>query len=166
MGFQRRSLEFRKDRKKRFLRHSLELQRGLIRMEQPFRRHTMDQLHNQIRMEPFQLRTKDPRPKYRSTSWMLRNHDRQEGGSTGRRRSFVHKGLHLGRTNQLQYSFSSSQISLRILFTDNCSQANLDGCFETDFGARSRRRNRPQLAWHVAPCESKVPLTSFASLLK
>ena len=166
MGFQRRSLVFRMDRMKRFLRHSLELHRSQIRKEQPFRRHTMDQLHHRIRREPFQLRTKGPRPKYHSTSWMLRNHDRQEGGSTGRRQSFVHRGLHLGRTNQLQYSFSSSQISLRILFTDNRSQANLDGCFETDFGARSRRLNRPQLAWHVALCRSKVPLTSFASLLK
>lgn len=166
MGFQRRSLVFRMDRMKRFLRHSLELHRSQIRMEQPFRRHTMDQLHHQIRTKPFRLRTMDPQPKYRSTSWMLRNHVRQVGDSIGRRRSFVHRGLHLGRTNQLQYSFSSSQISLRILFTDNCSQANLDGCFETDFGARSRRRNRPQLAWHVALCRSRVPLTSFASLLK
>ena len=166
MGFQRRSLVFRMDRMKRFLHHSLELHRNQIRMEQPFRRRTKDQLHNQIQLEPFRLRTMDPQPKYRSTSWMLRNHVRQAGGSTGLRRSFVHRGLHLGRTNQLQYSFSSSQISLRILFTDNCSQANLDGCFETDFGARSRRRNRPQLAWHVALCRSTVPLTSFASLLK
>lgn len=117
------------DRMKRFQRRSLVLHRNQIRMEQPFRHHMMDQLHNRIRMEPFQLHTMDPRPKYRSTSWMLRNHDRQEGDSTGRRRSFVRKGLHLGQMNLTQYSFSSSQISLRIWFTDNCSQANLDGCF-------------------------------------
>lgn len=91
MGFQRHSLVFRLGRMKRFLRHSLELHRNQIRMGQPFRRHTMDQLHR-IRMEPFRLRTMDPQPKYRSTSWMLRNHVRQVGGSIDRRRSFVHRG--------------------------------------------------------------------------
>ena len=81
MGFQRHSLVFRLGRMKRFLRHSLELHRNQIRMGQPFRRHTMDQLHR-IRMEPFRLRTmvqhRNPKPfqlrtmgqlrKYRSTS--------------------------------------------------------------------------------------------------
>jgi hypothetical protein len=116
-------------------------------------------------MVPFQRHKKDPKRKYRSRSLKLHSRVRPASDSRGRRRSFGRRGLRLGPTNRQQCSFSSSQISLRIFVTDKCHQGNFDGCFETDFGARSRRRNRPQ--WRG--CNRKQclrSLTSLASLLK
>jgi len=83
------------NRTKRFRRrslvHSLELH-NLIRTVQPFRLHSSGQRHNQIHMEPFQLRKMDQQPMYRSTSSKLRNRDHRANDAKGRHQSFGRKG--------------------------------------------------------------------------
>ena len=85
------------NRTKRFQRrslvHSLELH-NLIRTVQPFRLHSLDQHHNQIRIhkEPFRLRKMDQQPMYRSKSSKLRNRDHRANDAKGRHQSFGRKG--------------------------------------------------------------------------